>query len=140
MLGIVVRRLLQGLLVVLASASVTFLLIHLAPGDPITASLDAPAISEEVRAQWRRVYGLDRPLAEQYVRWLANALRGDFGWSISDGRPVRAVLADALPNTILLVGTALAAGFLAGIAAGVFQAAMRARSTRAGRRIVRCRP
>jgi peptide/nickel transport system permease protein len=68
------------------------------------------------------------------VRWIASVARGDLGWSILQGRPVRDVLADALPNTILLVGTALAAGFAAGIGAGVFQAALRARGSRGGRR------
>src|SRR6476620_1030653 len=107
MWGTVVRRLGQGLLVVFAATTAAFLLLHLAPGDPIAATLDNPRVSEAVRAHWRAVYGLDRPVGEQYVRWLLAAAHGDLGWSFSAGRPVTSVLADALPNTLLLVGTAL---------------------------------
>jgi peptide/nickel transport system permease protein len=136
-LGLVVRRLLQGVLVVLVAATAAFLLVHLAPGDPIAATLDGPTVPEEVRAHWRRTYGLDRSLGEQYVRWLAGIARGEFGWSIGESRPVRDVIADALPNTLVLVGTALVVGFAAGIGAGVLQASLRARGTPRGRRLDR---
>jgi peptide/nickel transport system permease protein len=75
-----------------------------------------------VRAQWRTQFGLDRPVGEQYVRWLANIPRGELGYSFSMRRPVRDVLADALPRTLLLVGLALALSFALGIAVGVLQA------------------
>jgi peptide/nickel transport system permease protein len=127
MLRFVVRRLLQGAFVVLIAATATFLLLHLAPGDPIAATLDSPTVPESVRAHWRSEYGLDRPVLEQYARWLGAVVRGDLGWSFSQRRSVGAVLADALPNTLLLVGSALLVGFAAGIAAGVLQAAMRVR-------------
>ena len=80
------------------------MLVHLAPGDPIMAALDRPGVTEAVRQQWRESFGLDRPLGEQYVRWLGNAVRGELGWSFSYRRPVRDVIADALPRTLLLVG------------------------------------
>jgi len=127
MLAFLVRRLLQGALVVLIATTAAFLLLHLAPGDPIAATLDGPSVPESVRAHWRAEYGLDRPVLVQYGRWVAAAARGDLGWSLSMRRPVRDVLADALPNTLLLVGTALLAGFAAGIGAGVLQAALRVR-------------
>jgi peptide/nickel transport system permease protein len=128
---------LQGVLVVLVASSAAFLLLHLAPGDPVGATLDAPTVPASVRAHWRAEYGLDRPLPEQYVRWVAGAVRGDLGWSISQRRPVRDVLADALPNTLLLIGTALALGFAAGIGVGVLQASLRVRGSRAGRAVDR---
>ncbi|AHG90219.1 ABC-type transporter, integral membrane subunit [Gemmatirosa kalamazoonensis] len=137
MLGFVVRRLLQGVLVVFLAATAAFLLLHLAPGDPIAATLDASNVPESVRAYWRGVYGLDRPLLEQYWRWIAAAARGDLGWSYSRGVPVTRALADALPNTLLLVGTALVAGFVVGIGAGVLQASMRVRGSRGGRAVDR---
>ncbi|MBV9881353.1 MAG: ABC transporter permease [Gemmatirosa sp.] len=127
------RRLLQGLLVVFVAATAAFVLLHLAPGDPIAASIDGPTVPESVRQHWRAVYGLDRPVLEQYVRWLAGIARGELGWSLAMHRPVRDVLADALPNTLLLVGTALTAGFLGGMLAGVLQAALHVRG-RAARR------
>lgn len=131
MWGAIARRAAQGLLVVFVATTAAFLLLHLAPGDPITATLESPSVPEAVRQHWRAVYGLDRPVLEQYARWLAAAVRGDLGWSVSANRPVLDVLGDALPNTLLLVGTALTIGFAFGIGAGVAQAALRQRG-RAG--------
>ena len=102
--------------------TLTFLLVHLAPGDPIAAALDRPGVTDAVRQQWRESFGLDKPLGEQYVRWLANAARGELGWSFSYRRPVRDVLADTMPRTMLLAGLALALSFLVGIVVGVLQA------------------
>jgi peptide/nickel transport system permease protein len=115
-------RLLQAVSVVLLVTTLTFLLVHLAPGDPLSSALERPGVSESVRAQWRAQFGLDRSLGEQYVRWLANVPRGELGYSFSHRRPVRDVLLDALPRTLLLVGLALALSFALGIAIGVLQA------------------
>jgi peptide/nickel transport system permease protein len=102
--------------------TLTFVLVHLAPGDPISAALDGPGVTESVRQQWRESFGLDKPLGEQYVRWVANAARGELGYSFSHRRPVRDVLADTLPRTILLAGLSLVLSFFIGIAVGVLQA------------------
>ena len=115
-------RVLQAVSVVFLVTTLTFLLVHLAPGDPITAALSRPGVSESVRAQWREQFGLDRPVAEQYVRWLANIPRGELGYSFSFRRPVRDVMLDAFPRTMLLVGLSLAFSFILGIAVGVLQA------------------
>jgi peptide/nickel transport system permease protein len=115
-------RLLQAVSVVFLVTTLTFLLVHLAPGDPLAAALDRPGVNPAIRAQWRAQFGLDRPLGEQYARWLANVPRGELGYSFSKRRPVRDVLADALPRTLLLVGLALAFSFALGIAVGVLQA------------------
>jgi peptide/nickel transport system permease protein len=117
-----IGRLVQAVGVVFLVTTLTFLLIHFAPGDPFTIALDQPGVSEEVRAQWRAQFGLDRPVVEQYARWLANVPRGELGYSFSKRRPVRDVLADALPRTLLLVGLALALSFALGIAVAVLQA------------------
>lgn len=118
----VASRLAQALVIVAIVATIVFVLIHVAPGDPFSAAIDNPNVTEAIRAHWRAQYGLDRPIAEQYVRYLASVARGDMGWSFSMQRPVADVLADALPNTLLLAGTALVVGFIAGIALGVVQA------------------
>jgi peptide/nickel transport system permease protein len=115
-------RLLQAVSVVFLVTTLTFLLVHLAPGDPLAAALDRPGVTPEIRAQWRAQFGLDRPLGEQYLRWLANVPRGEFGYSLKYRRPVGALLADALPRTLLLVGLALAFSFVLGIVVGVLQA------------------
>ena len=117
----VAGRLLQATIVVLLVTTVTFVLVHLAPGDPIALLLDRPGVTEAVRQQYRASLGLDRPLAEQYLRWIANTMRGDLGYSISFRRPVADVIADALPRTLLLVGLGLTLSFALGIVVAVLQ-------------------
>lgn len=114
-------RALQAVGVVLMITTLTFVLIHLAPGDPFAASLNGPGVTPAIRASWRASFGLDRPLGEQYVRWVVNAARGDFGYSYSFHRPVGSVLAEALPRTLLLTGIALVLSFVLGVVAGVLQ-------------------
>jgi peptide/nickel transport system permease protein len=117
----VAGRLLQAAIVVFLVTTVTFVLVHLAPGDPIELALQRPGVTESVRQQWREDFGLDRPLGEQYVRWLGNAVRGELAYSFSFRRPVRDVIADVLPRTLLLVGLALALSFALGIVVAVLQ-------------------
>jgi peptide/nickel transport system permease protein len=126
-LGLVVRRLLQGLLTVAFAATVSFFLLHLAPGDPIRASLSRPGIPDSVVQREIERYGLDRPVAEQYVHYVAGVARGDLGWSFSASRPVSDVIGDTLPNTVVLAGVGLALSLAGGIALGVLQAVWRGR-------------
>ena len=115
-------RLAQAIGVVVFITTLSFVVIHVAPGDPIATSLSRPNITESVRDQWRKAYGLDRPLSEQYVRWVSNVARGELGYSFSHRRPVRDVFRDALPRTLLLSGLALAMSFAIGLAVGILQA------------------
>jgi peptide/nickel transport system permease protein len=119
------RRVLQAVGIVFLVATFTFVLIHLAPGDPFSAGLDSGYITEATRAQLRAAYGLDRPLPEQYLLYLRNVARGDLGYSFSMRRPVADALAVALPNTLLLMSVALFASFAIGILLGVVQAQRR---------------
>jgi peptide/nickel transport system permease protein len=123
------RRLIQGIIVVALVATIVFVLIHLAPGDPFASAMEKPAITESVRAAWRHAYGLDRPLSEQYARYVANVFRGDLGFSFSLQRPVAAAIADALSNTILLMSIGLFTGLLLGIAVAIAQVRRLGRTT-----------
>ena len=78
-------------------------------------------MSPDVIEQMRRNFGLDRPLPEQYVRWLGAFATGDFGFSFSRLRPVAEVLREALPNTLWLGGASLIVIFLVGCLVGVVQ-------------------
>jgi peptide/nickel transport system permease protein len=127
-LRLVVRRLLQGVLTVYVATTVSFFLIHLAPGDPFAEMLQGRSLPPQVRQQLLELYGLDRPLLEQYVRYLAAVARGDLGWSFSGGRPVADVLADALPHTIILAAAGLALSIVGGVMVGVVQAVARRRA------------
>ena len=74
--------------------TLTFALLHLAPGDPVLRLLGPAATPAQVESA-RHSLGLDRPLAEQYVQWLGHAAGGDFGQSIAHGRPAARLLAEA---------------------------------------------
>lgn len=125
MTAFLLRRLLQGVVIVFTVATVTFALIHAAPGEPFSATLDDPRFTAEMQATLRRQYGLDQPLVTQYLRYLGQMARADLGLSLGQLRPVRTILGEALPRTLLLMGAALAAGFTLGIVVGVLQAARR---------------
>lgn len=115
------RRVAAGLAIVVAVATLTFVAIHLAPGTPFLSQerpMD-PAVVARLRAR----FGLNRPLPVQYVDYLGGLLHGDLGESFSQLRPVGRVIADAVPNTLILAAAALAIDFLLGIAIGVVQAA-----------------
>lgn len=116
-------------MIVAIVATITFALIHLAPGDPFSAVMDNPNVNERVRATLRAQYGLDRPLPEQFVRYVGQLARGELGWSFSHDRPVREVLASALPNTLLLMAIALAGSFALGVLIALVQVARRGSAT-----------
>lgn len=122
----VLRRVLQLLPTAAAILLVGFLLIHLAPGDPVLA-LAGENGDAEYYAFVREKFGLDRPLHEQLVVYADNVLHGDLGTSYVQGRPVGQVIAERLPATLLLTAAALALSTLGGIAIGVFAATRRRR-------------
>jgi peptide/nickel transport system permease protein len=113
----------QALVVIALVATLAFALVHLAPGDPFGSGLDDPTSSAELRAQQMHRWGYDQPVSVQYLKWLGNIARGEFGWSHSRSRPVADVLLATVPRTLLLMGTALVFGVLAGVALGTWQAA-----------------
>ena len=116
------RRLAASVGLVLAVLTLTFALIHLAPGTPFLPPEDRPRDAATI-ARLEHAYGLDRPLPEQYLRYLGNVVRGEFGESFSQHRAVAAALADAVPNTVLLGAAALGIEFALGIGLGAYQAA-----------------
>lgn len=115
------RRLAASLVVVWLVASGTFFLVALSPGD-VASKMADPRVSPAARQRLREHYGLDRPAWQRYLTWLSHALSGDLGDSFLFRRPVREVLASALPNTALLAGVGLALELSLGIALGLLQA------------------
>jgi len=114
-------RLLKGLAVVWVVSTLTFALVHLAPGDPFSYQNER-RIAPEVIAHWRHQYCLDRTLPQQYVCYLRSVASGDLGYSISQARPVRDVLVDYVPRTLELMLLGLLFSFAVGIALGVLEA------------------
>lgn len=127
MLIYAVKRLVYMLPVAVGVSIVCFLLVHIAPGDPLTAVLPSDA-SAELQAQMRAVYGFDRPLPVQYGLWAWRVLHGDFGASIATGRPVATELANAVVNSLILAAVATIIGFffgtLFGVVAGYFRGSL----------------
>jgi len=112
MTAFLLRRSLQALLVLLVMSALVYGLIGLMPGDPIDLMLTAdPNVSSTDVARLKALYGLDRPLTERWLRWLARALAGDLGFSRSYAAPVLEVLGPALKNTLVLLIVAYTATF-----------------------------
>lgn len=128
MLAFVLARARQTLVVALFVTTLAFALIHLAPGDPLAASLDESPERAVARAEMRARYGLDRPLSAQYPVMVANLARGRFGTSFSQARPVAEVMEAVFPRTILLMAPALLIGIVLGAGIGTWQAARARRS------------
>jgi peptide/nickel transport system permease protein len=116
-----VRRLLEAVPLLLGVIALTFVLVHVAPGDPVRI-LAGDGGDEAYYATMRAKFGLDRPLPEQLVIYLGSALHGDFGYSYVQRRPVFDVIADRIPATALLMLTALAVSTLLGLLLGIVAA------------------
>ncbi|MEU5277036.1 ABC transporter permease [Streptomyces asoensis] len=114
----VVKRLAQALGVLWAAYTVSFLVLDFLPGDPVSAMAGAGADTGQVDparlAALRHEYGFDKPVLAQYADHLGRAVRGDFGDSVSTGRPVTSTLGVALPQTLQLTGAALLLAVLLG--------------------------
>lgn len=117
MLTYILKRVLYAIPIALSVTVVSFILVYLAPGDPLNAiaPADAPA---EVIETLRSAYGLDRPVPVQYGMWLLRAVQGDLGTSIASGRAVSGEVMSAVSNTLLLAGMAALAGVLVGCILG----------------------
>ncbi|WP_182344430.1 ABC transporter permease [Comamonas koreensis] len=124
MLAYLFRRIVYTLPIMLGVALLCFALVHIAPGDPLVSVLPADA-SAELQAQMRELYGFNRPLPEQFLRWVWRALQGDLGQSIATSRPVTTEVMAAVVNTLRLAVVATLIGFvlgsLFGFVAGYFR-------------------
>lgn len=121
MLPYMLRRLWAGIPVLLGVSLITFILMHVVPGDPVTASFEKRADAATI-ARIRRELGLDRPLPVQYADFLWGALRGDLGRSFQTSQPVTRMIRSALPATIKLTLAAVLVTVLVGVPFGVLAA------------------
>jgi peptide/nickel transport system permease protein len=120
-LPFILKRLLQAIPLLLGVATILFIVLHLAPGDP-TSIYFSPDVDPEVIALMRKNLGLDQPLHVQYWKWLTSFLRGDFGQSFAQHRAVIDILKDAIPNTLILSGVSIVIIFVLGLLIGTIQA------------------
>ncbi len=122
----ILKRLLVMVPTLLGISIVIFLIMHMIPGDTISALIGTQYQLTEAQAEsLRAYYGLDKPLPVQYINWLGNALRGNFGYSVRTGNPVIVEILDKFPLTFeitilsILLGTII--GLLIGILAAVYR-------------------
>jgi peptide/nickel transport system permease protein len=118
------RRLLLLVPTVLGVLTLVFFLVHLIPGDPVELMLGETASRADL-AQLRADLGLDRPIGEQYARFMGGLVRGDLGRSFFYRKPVLAVIGGALPATALLAAAAMAVAILIAVPLGVLAAVRR---------------
>lgn len=118
-------RLIQIVPTVLAIMTIVFFMVRFLPGSPINIMLGYAGGNEEVIARLKQLYGLDRPIWEQYLTFLYQYAQLDFGYSIIRGRPIDTMVAVRLPHTLLLAlgGTLIA--IVLGVPAGIISAVHR---------------
>lgn len=122
--GFVIRRLLLAAPVFVGVTMVTFVLMHIVPGDPVALLMEEklaavdPAAAQRFRARW----GLDQPVAVQYLKFLANAARGDLGISYRTDQDVLPAVLERVPATAALAGAALGVAIVIGIPLGLLAA------------------
>lgn len=113
-------RIAQAALVLWGAYTITYFILYLLPGDPLSIMLSASgmeidALSPEQLAKARAYYGLDEGLLERYIKLLLGVLQGDLGQSLTLSRPVTEILAERLPQTLALAGLAILLSLVGGI-------------------------
>jgi peptide/nickel transport system permease protein len=120
-----VRRILQAVVTFAIAVVLMFVLMRLAPGDPIQRAQDDRMMSPEELARLRAIYHLDQPMHRQFAEYLKGVARADLGNSIEHGLPVATLLAARMVPTMLLGGAAILLNFTVGLWLGVRQAIRR---------------
>jgi len=114
----VVKKIIAAIITIFAIVSVNFVIFRMAPGDPVRMMFKDPRISGEQMQLIREKFGLDKPLWGQFIFYLKELSHGELGLSFWQRRPVREVIAEKIPQTLLLVLTALAIAMISGTILG----------------------
>lgn len=116
-------RVVQGLVAIILIATVNFLLVHAAPGDPVSVLAgEAGASDAQFVAQLRQQFGLDQPLSTQLATYIGKVVRLDLGYSYRQQAPVLQLIAERLPATLLLTGSAFVLSLVFGVTLGALAA------------------
>jgi peptide/nickel transport system permease protein len=124
MLPFLIRRTIHTFFLVVFTLTATFFILRLAPGDPALRYY-GPNMDPRTAAAVRDRLGLERPLPVQYAKWMSGFLRGDFGVSLAEDRPVGEMLVEAIPRTLQLTVLALLLQLLIGLSLGMLAATRR---------------
>jgi len=131
-----IRRLLQAIPTFFGITLLTFFIVYSAPGDPVLQQTFDPNVTETTREEMRHAMGLDQPIYVQYLNWIIGndwmgdtdlrprkgILRGDFGYSLIEKRPVLDMVRERVPATLVLTFTGVLIGYLVGLPIGVYAA------------------
>jgi peptide/nickel transport system permease protein len=122
MAGLIIRRLLQMIPLLIGITFLTFAIVNLVPGSPVSEMQFNPRMTTQDVQRIKTQLGLDEPWPKRYVIWLSHTVRGDLGISLQNSTPVRDRLLGVLPNTLLLSGTALILALMVSVPIGVYAA------------------
>ncbi len=117
----IVRRVLNAIPILIGITLLTFLIMQLAPGNPLQTMID-PRISPEEVARAERSLGMDRAAIVQYFTWLGQILKGNMGYTVRTGQPVARLILERLPATLYLTISAFVLSFTLGVPLGVYSA------------------
>ncbi|MHB8928624.1 MAG: ABC transporter permease [Bacillota bacterium] len=121
----VIRRTLQAIPLLLGITLISFLIMKLTPGDPVSLMSMSPHITPADLERMRHNFGFDQPIYIQYFKWLSALIRGDWGISLERGRPVIDIIAGRLPNTLQLMAVSFAVSVAVAIPIGILSATKR---------------
>ncbi len=124
MIGFLIRRVLQALIVLFFVTVLTLFLVHLFPGGPIRAMLGPRATPQQI-AFFNHEYGFDQPFYVQYAKWVDQIVHGNFGFSLKLNMSVAALIAQDLPKTAVLIALGTIVSLAFGIPLGIYQAVKR---------------
>lgn len=118
----IIRRLVTAFVTFLVILTLNFVIFHTIPGDPVRTLFQDPRLTEEDIARLRHIFGLDRPILDQYIVYMKNSLTGEMGISFTYREPVADYVIERLENTLILVGSASILALVMGVAIGIVAA------------------
>lgn len=122
MFNYALRRVLQSIPIIFILSILLFALVRSAPGGPLSTAYRNPNVTKEQIEILKKQLGLDQPLPVQYARWLGDMLRGEMGDSIKFRRPVSEMIAERIPNTLILVGVSFLVALIIALPVGIISA------------------
>ena len=114
----ILRKVVAAIVTIAVIVCANFFIFRITPGDPVRMMFRDPRVSADSLALMTQKFGLDKPLSSQFVAYVKNLAKGDMGLSFSQQKPVLEVLAERIPNTLLLVVTALMIAIFLGVVLG----------------------
>jgi peptide/nickel transport system permease protein len=118
----ILRRIVTAFAVFLIILTINFVIFHTIPGDPVRTLFQDPRLTADDRARLEHLFGLDKPLLDQYIIYMKNSLTGELGKSFTYREPVAGFVLERLQNTVILVGSASVLALVMGVAIGVVAA------------------